>query len=192
MVNYNNGKIYKIEPIVDHDEGDIYIGSTTKKYLSMRMDSHRSEYKRWENDKCGKIMVFDLFDKYGVENCQILLLEKYNCESKEELHAKEAFHIKNNKCVNKYIPGRTRKEHYEDNKEKLLENRKKYHEENKEHDKELCKKYYKDNKEKLLENSKKRGQIIINCPCGCIYKSLNVKARHERTKKHIENMAKLE
>ena len=33
MVNYSNGKIYKIEPIIDHDEGDIYIGSTTKKYL---------------------------------------------------------------------------------------------------------------------------------------------------------------
>ena len=32
MVNYNNGKIYKIEPIVDHDEGDIYFGSTTKQY----------------------------------------------------------------------------------------------------------------------------------------------------------------
>ena len=43
MVNYNNGKIYKIEPIVDHDEGDIYIGSTTKQYLSMRMDKHRLE-----------------------------------------------------------------------------------------------------------------------------------------------------
>ena len=25
MINYNNGKIYKIEPVCDHDEGDIYI-----------------------------------------------------------------------------------------------------------------------------------------------------------------------
>ena len=33
MVNYNNGKIYKIEP-VNGEEGDIYIGSTTKEYLS--------------------------------------------------------------------------------------------------------------------------------------------------------------
>jgi len=27
MVNYNNGKIYKIEPICDHEENEIYIGS---------------------------------------------------------------------------------------------------------------------------------------------------------------------
>ena len=41
MVNYNNGKIYKIEPL-NGEEGDIYIGSTTKEYLSQRMDSRGS------------------------------------------------------------------------------------------------------------------------------------------------------
>jgi hypothetical protein len=34
---YNNSKIYKIKPICDYEEGDIYIGSTTKKYLCERM-----------------------------------------------------------------------------------------------------------------------------------------------------------
>ena len=29
MVNYSKGKINKIEPICDHDEVDVYIGSTT-------------------------------------------------------------------------------------------------------------------------------------------------------------------
>ena len=47
MVNYGNGKIYKIEPICDHDEGEVYIGSTTKDYLSQRMDTHRADYKSW-------------------------------------------------------------------------------------------------------------------------------------------------
>jgi hypothetical protein len=28
---YNNSKIYKIEPICEYDEGDIYIGSTIRK-----------------------------------------------------------------------------------------------------------------------------------------------------------------
>jgi len=45
MVNYGNGKIYKIEPIVGHEEGDVYIGSTTNKYLSKRMGVHISKYK---------------------------------------------------------------------------------------------------------------------------------------------------
>ena len=56
MVNYSNGKIYKIEPICEHNEDDIYIGSTTKQYLSQRMDKHRSDYKRWQQGKCHKLM----------------------------------------------------------------------------------------------------------------------------------------
>jgi hypothetical protein len=46
MTNYNNGKIYKIEPL-NGEDGDIYIGSTTKKLLCQRMASHRYDYKRW-------------------------------------------------------------------------------------------------------------------------------------------------
>ena len=89
MVNYNNSKIYKIEPICDHDEGDIYIGSTTKQYLSQRMDNHRSDYKRWKNNKFTKVRVFEIFDKYSVSNCQIVLIETVNAESKDELLARK-------------------------------------------------------------------------------------------------------
>ena len=49
MVNYNNGKIYKIEPMCDHDEGDLYAGSTTKQYLSQCMGTHRSGYISYKN-----------------------------------------------------------------------------------------------------------------------------------------------
>ena len=110
MVNYNNGKIYKIEPIVDHDEGDIYIGSTTKQYLSQRMENHRSKYKQWKNGNYYKVQVFEIFDKYGVSNCQIVLIETVNAESKDELLAREKHYIKSFKCVNKYIPGQTKEE----------------------------------------------------------------------------------
>jgi hypothetical protein len=84
MVNYLNGKIYKIEPNCEHEEHEIYIGSTTKKYLSQRMDKHRSDYKRWKIRKAKKIMSYDLFDKYGIENCCILLIESVNANSKDE------------------------------------------------------------------------------------------------------------
>ena len=70
--DYQNGKIYQI---TSHCGDKIYIGSTTKKYLSQRMDKHRSSYKQWKQGKAGKIMIFDIFDEYGIENCQILLLE---------------------------------------------------------------------------------------------------------------------
>ena len=35
--DYSKGKIYKIEPTVDHEENEIYFGCTTKEYLSQRM-----------------------------------------------------------------------------------------------------------------------------------------------------------
>lgn len=46
MVNYKNGKIYKI---VSRYTDMIYIGSTTKKYLSDRMYTHRYELGLWMN-----------------------------------------------------------------------------------------------------------------------------------------------
>ena len=50
MVNYNNGKIYLIEPI-DGEDGDVYVGSTTKIYLSQRMSEHRNSYNLWKQGK---------------------------------------------------------------------------------------------------------------------------------------------
>ena len=92
MVNYENGKIYKIESY----KGDmIYIGSTTKEYLSQRMDTHRSSYKRWKNGKCHFVTSFKIFDEYGIENCHIVLLESVLCDSKDELMSREAYHIRN-------------------------------------------------------------------------------------------------
>jgi hypothetical protein len=160
MVNYNNGKIYKIEPICDHDEGDIYFGSTTKHYLSQRFDTHRSNYKRWKNNKCNKVQVFEVFDKYGVSNCQIVLIETVNVETNDELLAREKHYIKSVKCVNKNIPGQTQKEYYLDNKEEINLYAKKYREEN---------------LEKLKEKTV--------CPCGGSYSHFN-KSHHIKTIKH--------
>ena len=116
-MNYENGKIYKIESAL----GDkVYIGSTTKQYLSQRMENHRSKYKNKDSQK-GKCTSFKLFDEYGVDNCNILLIEKFSCSSKDELVAREAFYIKqfNTTCVNIVIPQRTKSEYYDDNKEKM-------------------------------------------------------------------------
>ena len=67
-MNYQNTKIYKIE---SHIGDKIYIGSTTKKYLSQRMDKHRYDYKEWKKNRKSKTMSYLLFDEYGVENCFI-------------------------------------------------------------------------------------------------------------------------
>ena len=43
MVNYKESKLYKIY-CPDVEDSLVYIGSTTKKYLSQRMGGHREEY----------------------------------------------------------------------------------------------------------------------------------------------------
>ena len=105
MVNYENGRIYKIVCINDIDENDVYIGSTAEPTLSKRMERHRATYRSWllGNIK-KKLTSYNIFEKYGVENCQIVLIELFPCSCKDELQAKEAFYIKTIKCVNKLIP----------------------------------------------------------------------------------------
>lgn len=105
---YSKGKIYKlcIKSNIQND-GEIYIGSTIEPYLCNRIGKHRSDYKRFLDGKMNNILSFKLFEKYGLNNVEIVLLENYPCNSKQELHARERYYIENNLCVNKIIVGRT-------------------------------------------------------------------------------------
>ena len=188
MVNFENGKIYKIELI--SGEGKVYVGSTTKKYLSQRMDAHRYDYKYWKNGNIvRKISSFVLFDLYGIDNCKITLLENYPCETRDQLRAKEGEYIKSLDCINKNIAGRSIKEsgkqYYEThkNEELFIKNRKEY-----------CHKYVKDNHEKLIEKKRefnqihreeinKKAGIKFNCECGS-HCRIGEKSRHYKSIKH--------
>ena len=178
MINYNNGKIYKIEPIFEHDEKDIYIGSTTKQHLSQRMAFHRGGYKGWKNNKQNKTMSYDLFDKYGLENCQIVLLENVCANSKDELQAREKHYIKIMKCINKCMPTITHEEN--------LEQKRLYHHKNKSHLNKLSKIYYENNTDILLEKRK----LKYNCECGTIC-GMYGKQEHFRTQKHQKFINKI-
>jgi len=161
-LDYQKTKIYKLVS----DLGDkIYIGSTTKNRLAERMAHHRNDYKLWKRTKVNKIMSYDMFDEYGVENCKIVLIESYPCNTKDEKNAREAFYIQSMECVNKKIPGRTSRQYYDDNLEKL-----------KAYGREHSKQYFKDNKEIKLEK--------INCECGSSYTRCN-RTRHIRSINHI-------
>ena len=191
MPNYQLSKIYRIEPNNSECDGDVYYGSSCEPYLSRRMQNHRADYKRWLNGKRLKTTSFELFQKYGVENCSIILVEKFPCESKEELHAREKFYIKNNECINKHIPLRTKKEYREENADKI----KQYFKINAEKIKEQKQQYNKKNAIKIKENKKEYRQnksVMLkehknkpfNCICGSIFRH-DDKARHLRTLKHL-------
>ena len=177
MNKYHNGKIYKI---VDVGYNKQYIGSTTEN-LSMRMARHRNEYRRYKDGKINKTMSFDLFDEYGLDCCKIELIENAKCETKEELLKKEGEYIRSINCINKSLVGRSKKEHYEDNKEYILNKCKKYREENKEKRQEKDRLYREKNAVKIKEKQSE----VITCLCGFTYTRRN-KARHEKSKRHLE------
>lgn len=105
MSDYNNTKIYKI---YSHLGPQIYIGATTKLYLSQRMSKHRSDYKVWKRDnKRSHISSYILFELYGVDNCVIELIEAKACKSKDELSQLEGHYVRTLECVNRYRPAVT-------------------------------------------------------------------------------------
>ena len=187
MVNYQNGKIYKI---VSDNTDKIYIGSTTEKYLSRRLSGHNRDFKSNKNYSSSQVL------KYG--NNSIILIESFPCNSVDELCKRERHYIETLDCVNKNVPTRTPQE-YRDNiiiKERKKAYDKMYHEENAEHKRLISNKYYNENKVEVLkrdkirrDNNKEERSLkkrqVFNCECGLTYTRDN-KARHQRTQRHIK------
>ena len=176
MVNYNESKLYKIVPTVEHNEGDIYIGSTTKKYLSDRMALHRCEYRRFKSGiskKCTASII--LFDKYGLDCCDIFLIENISVGSKNELHTREGELIKSLKCINKKIPSRTYEQYCKDNRDtikfKATIKNKRYYAENIERE-----------KMRHIQNRVSNSETII-CDCGSVGKKY-LMHQHSKSRKH--------
>lgn len=160
MPDYQKSKIYKLW---SPSKNIVYIGSTTEP-LATRLSKHNYNYKVYNKDNtkgyCISYLILDCED-YKIE-----LLEQYPCNNKTQLLKKEGEHIRNNECVNKIIAGRTIKEWYKDNIDKIKEYRltntdkmkeykKQYRLDNIDSIKEKAKQYRIDNKDKLKEQSKK-------------------------------------
>jgi hypothetical protein len=161
MVDYSKGQIYKL---VSDKTNLVYYGSTCRE-LRKRFYNHKSRYNLHLEDNNNRYFTsYEIF-KFG--NCKIVLVEKYPCNDKAELFSRERYYIENNDCVNKKIPGRSKKEYRQENKEKIAEQGKTYREENKEKiaqgkkkyaekDRARSKLYYETNKERINKNLKEK------------------------------------
>jgi hypothetical protein len=125
------------------------------------MVGHRSSYRKGKK-MCTSRRVLEAGDAI------IVLEEAVPCNNKEELKAHEARYIRDNQCVNKQVPGRTKAEYMREYKQV---NREAINAKNRE--------YKQVNKEVL--NAKQREKI--NCPCGSTHTRSN-KATHQKTLKH--------
>lgn len=141
MTDYSQGKIYKI---VCNETGDVYIGSTATR-LCNRLARHKHG-KQYYSSK-------QIIER---NNYQMILIENYPCETKEELLWRERYYIDNTNCVNKHRPIITQKE----KKERIIKQKKQQ---------------YLKNKQKLLERT--------ICVCGGCYNKNGI-YRHLKTKKH--------
>ena len=110
-----------IEPLCQHEEHEVYYGSTCKDLVSQRFATHTGNYRYWKRTSKRFYSSFLLFDKYGIDNCKIYLVKPFPCLNNMEAEAEEGNYQRNNPCINRNIAGRTVKEYYIDNKEKYQE-----------------------------------------------------------------------
>ena len=152
MPDYSKGKIYKL---VSNYTDDIYIGSTCNT-LSRRKSGHKCHYMRYIDGKCNYISSFKLYEKGDVD---IVLLESCSVNNKDELYRRERYFIENYNCINKYIPGRTKKQYYQANKDKVKKYQNQYKKKWCEDNKDKVKKYHQINKDKI---NQQRRQLYKN------------------------------
>jgi len=205
MVDYSKGKIYKIVVNNTDEEYRPYIGSTTKEYLSQRFVSHKGDYSRYKNGKHHPISSFILFDKYGIENCEIVLIENYPCTTKDELRARERYWFDNIENCNICKPALTDYENNNVGKIRYQQQIQLNPNRNKEQHKkcielypEYCKKKYQRAKELHPDFSKQKYERAkelhpeylekYTCECGSHIRK-GEKSRHNKSKKHLNYIA---
>lgn len=193
------GRVYKIIAV---EGNEVYVGSTFNTTRD-RFKMHKGAYG--QGKPCS---INILFDKYGVDNCKMILIKEYEVIDRRHLEVYETLWIQKLKAINKVEPcagilererkkqyqKRYGKQYYQENKQKINEKHRHHHHKNKEKLNGKKKQYYQENKEKINEKHRQNYQQIkekrlekINCECGAIISKINFK-KHQNTKKHNENM----
>jgi len=176
---------FKIYIISSGQTNKVYIGST-KQSLEQRFCVHKSHAKA--KNKCKSRVLINNFS-----DCKIELIEYTTNDLRLQ---RERFWIEyyGDRAVNRQIPGRTKKEYYQQHEEQIKEYLKEYKQQHAEEIKDYKKEYYQQHAEEIKdyyqqhaaqikERMKEYGNVRINCDCGTSYTRGN-KIRHLRSKKH--------
>jgi len=141
------------------------------------MAQHRDDYKR-KDIATKKVKSFDLLQ---YDDAYIELVEKFPCDTKEQLLAREGHHIRTTgNCINRCIAGQTRQQTQKQYRITHQEQIKEYNQKHKEELTSYFRKYRVANKKEL--NAKRNKQV--ECVCGSLIRHCD-KSRHEKTKNHI-------
>ena len=139
---YSNASIYTIRCITD--DSLIYVGSTISP-IHKRLCSHKADCKRGKG-----ISLYSYIENNDWTDWYLELYEKYPCNDRAELCKREGEVIREIGTINKSIAGRTKKEYYNDNIDKIKARKKIYYEDNTD-EKKI---YYLDNADKRKKYQK--------------------------------------
>ena len=178
---YDNGYVYYCY----YGDRVIYVGSTEN--FDKRLRNHKSYCYNINNKNYNFPIYKYIRDTDDFEKFEFKIEYTYHNITKKELEKHEA------KCIldfgldnlfNCIVPGRTRKEYYNDNIETIKLYKTKYRIENKEKQNEYNIKYRIENKDKIKANNSKRWYCEL---CDKTIK-LYYKPTHQKTPKHQSNL----
>ena len=162
-----------------------YYGHT--KDMKDREDRHVSSYNVWvragrpdnireSGSACRSVFVMD------VGGWSMDILHELECDE-DEASRVEGNYIRNNKCVNRFVPGRTKAQYHQDNRDTRLPLLRQYYYDNRDERLEYGRLYYQDNKAKISAKQAEK----VPCPCGALITRSNISS-HLRSQRHARGM----
>ena len=202
-VDYSKTLIYKLVHKEDYDNANIYIGSTTD--FTRRKNSHKNNCNNEKREDYNAKKYQYIRVNGGWNEWNMVEIEKHPCNDGNEARTREEYwrshfnaqlnairaytteeqRIEQKKGYNDANKEK-RKEHYEQNKDKLLEQMKEYNKEYNERNKDKRtgqrKEHYEQNKDKILEKK--------TCDCCSIITQGGLR-RHLKSQKHLMKLGVL-
>jgi hypothetical protein len=195
---------YYIYCLHNEDLPEYYVGHT--KDLNERWKEHIKKSKKL-NFKVYKYIR----SNGGINNFKMEVLDEIYCDKQGTKKLERYYMELLGATLNSDIPGRTKQEYDNDNKQKLDEYRKKYLQDNKQEINKKHREYHQKNKQKIREKDKIRYQknkqkkcekqkeyrqnnkqeicekkkVKFTCICGSVTRK-SEQTQHFRTKKHID------
>ena len=156
-VDYSKTSIYKLVHKDDFDNENIYIGHSTD--IRVRKNLHKSDCNN-PNSKNHNLKVYQYIrENGGWDEWCMIEIEKYPCKDSNEAIARERVIQAEMKAkLNMRIAGRTKQEHYQDNRDHILEYKKQYRQDNRDKISKYNKQYSQDNREYISEQKKQHYQ----------------------------------
>ena len=206
IIDYSKNIIYKL---VCHDLNvqDIYVGHTTN--FIKRKQGHKKACNNQNNTKHNLKVYKMIRDNGNWNNWSMIEIEKYPCNDKNEACARERYWYEllnanmNTLCptFDKEKKKKYNKEYRDNKKENFKEHNKEYYEANKEDIIKKVHEYASTHKEEISKRNKnyrevhkeqikaRRSKVCICEICNRKY-THDHKARHERTKVHLNQITK--